>query len=113
MTWEGKSVKEICDTLKVYPSAVSKLVNSDKAKLWQTEQLTKAVRGTLSHAVKKLKEQLDDKNPWVSQNAARTLIQLGLQLDQQTDTTVVVSFGSMPKPALPATGEIDAEGDVR
>jgi hypothetical protein len=62
-----------------------------------------------SKAAMVLREQLDDDNPWIRQNAASRILDFVRSMDKDTATTVMVSFGSMPQPAMPAP---TADGDV-
>ena len=73
--------------------------------------LAEVVRAMVPRAYAVLHQQLDNKNPWVAQGAAREVIRLYEQQRGAADASVVVSFANMPTPGAPQ-GAGDLPGDA-
>lgn len=105
----GLSTQQIADELGVNRSTVSRWFNREDMKAMRNAALTEVVAAMIPRAYAVLNAQLNHSNPWVAQGAARELIRL-FNLQQGTaDASVVVTFGSMPKPGAPGSAGHMAE----
>lgn len=103
----------IAEKLGVNPSTVTRWLKRDDVKALRTAALTEVVAGMIPKAYAVLQAQLDHSNPWVAQGAARELIRLFNLQQGNADASVVVTFGSMPKPGAPGTaGSLPAEARI-
>ncbi len=110
---EGETEREIAARTKVAKSTVHVILHGDDAKAEQKRIGDDMLRKAYVKAVKVMNEQLDDPNPWVRQNAARSIIQSVQQQEAAKDNTINVTFAGMAAPALPEDSPVKAEGDVR
>lgn len=94
---------KIADELGVNPSTVSRWLQRDDVRAIRAAELNNVVAAMVPKAYAVLQAQLDSSNPWVAQGAARELIRLYGVQQGQSDANVVVTFGSMPKPGIPAS----------
>lgn len=112
----GLSTQQIADELGVNRSTVSRWFNREDMKAMRNAALTEVVAGMIPRAYAVLNAQLNHPNPWVAQGAARELIRLFNLQQGASDTNVVVTFGSMPKPGAPGSAgnmkESLPEGDA-
>lgn len=97
----GKSYQEIGDELGVDRTTVSRWFRREDVRAMRDAALAEVVRAMVPRAYAVLHKQLDDKNPWVAQGAAREVIRLYDQQQGAADQSVVVSFANMPTPGTP------------
>ena len=107
----GKSYQEIADELGVTRTTVGRWFKREDVQLMRDAAMYEAVRAMVPRAYAVLHRQLDDKNPWVAQGAAREIIRLYDQQRGAADASVVVSFANMPTPGAPQ-GAGDLPGDA-
>lgn len=118
LSMEGKSQREIVEETGIGLGTVNRLLNREDVVEYRATLTKKTIATKLSDVMLKsinvLTKQLDSDNAWVAQNAARTLLQLGLGMESKADATLIVNFGSMPEPALPDSEEetLPASGSV-
>lgn len=93
----------IAEELGVNPSTVSRWLQREDVRQLRAAELNNVVAAMVPKAYAVLQAQLDSSNPWVAQGAARELIRLYGVQQGQSDANVVVTFGSMPKPGVPAS----------
>lgn len=109
----GKSYQEIGDALGVNRTTVSRWFKREDVKAMRDAALAEVVRAMVPRAYAVLHQQLDNKNPWVAQGAAREVIRLYEQQQGAADASVVVSFANMPTPGTPqGAGEMPGNDDV-
>ena len=109
----GKSYQEIGDALGVNRTTVSRWFKREDVKAMRDAALAEVVRAMVPRAYAVLHQQLDNKNPWVAQGAAREVIRLYEQQQGAADASVVVSFANMPTPGTPqGAGELPGNDDV-
>lgn len=109
----GKSYQEIGDALGVNRTTVSRWFKREDVKAMRDAALAEVVRAMVPRAYAVLHQQLDNKNPWVAQGAAREVIRLYEQQQGTADASVVVSFANMPTPGTPqGAGEMPENDDV-
>ena len=99
----------IAEELDINPSTVSRWLQRDDVRQIRAAELNNVVAAMVPKAYAVLQAQLDSSNPWVAQGAARELIRLYGVQQGQSDANVVVTFGSMPKPGVPASAGHIAE----
>lgn len=111
---EGMTYREIGSRpeTKMSPAAITQLMKREDVKAMQREMMYEALRGSSIKAAKILVKQLDDPNPWVAQQAARTVLQFNADMDKQQESKLVVNFVSMPTPAMPEPEPIPSEAEV-
>lgn len=118
LSMEGKNQREIVEKTGMSLGSVNRLLNREDVIEYRAALVKKILATRLSDAMVKsanvLIGQLEHDNPWIAQNAARTLLQLGTNMDGKADMTMIVNFGSMPEPALPDAEEetLPASGRV-
>lgn len=112
---DGLSVPEAAKELGIDPKVVRYLMKREDVQKMLNENIAESMRSVAGRAAKVLSNQLDDPNPWVAQQAARTILQYVGELDHK-DAAVIVNFGNMPAPGLPEAEEeeetVDVEGKV-
>lgn len=113
MSAEGKPYKEIAKELNVSLHAISDWFSRDDVIALRSTSAKRMLQTMQAKAYKVLSNQLDDGNPWIQLSAAREIVRLADQYEQQDQTQVVVSFGAMPSPGSPksADDEVDAAAD--
>lgn len=94
---------KIAEELRVHPSTITRWLQRDDVRAIRAAELNNVVAAMVPKAYAVLQAQLDSSNPWVAQGAARELIRLYGVQQGQSDANVVVTFGSMPKPGIPAS----------
>ena len=99
----GLGRDKIAKELGIDPSTVSRWLAREDVSAIRAAELTKFVATIIPKAYAVLQSQLDSNNPWVAQGAARELIRLYNLQQGQADNSVVVTFGSMPRPGAPGT----------
>jgi len=109
LSFEGYTAAEIAGKISLSVSQVRRVLARDDIKQLQKDHAMTLMVQASSKAAMVLREQLDDDNPWIRQNAASRILDFVRSMDKDTATTVMVSFGSMPQPAMPAP---TADGDV-
>lgn len=103
---------KIAAELRVHPSTVTRWLQRDDVRGVRAAELNNIVAAMVPKAYAVLQAQLDNSNPWVAQGAARELIRLYGVQQGQSDASVVVTFGNMPKPGAPGSaGGIPADVD--
>lgn len=112
----GRSNQEIAAEVGVNVSTIGRWFKRQDMRELRAAALNDVVAAMVPRAYAVLQTQLDDKNPWVAQGAARELIRLYNVAQGAADQSVVVSFGNMPQPgapagaaALPDSDEIESE----
>lgn len=92
------------------------LMRQDVRKM-MSDAATLIIRTNAKKAAAKIAEQLDDKNPWVVQSAARLILDYERFEEKNTNTDIVVNFGNMPVPGmperLPENTAAEVEGSVQ
>lgn len=113
MSAEGKSYNEIAEKLGISTGTITQWFKRDDIMALRSNAAKRMVMTMSAKAYAVLSHQLDNSNPWIQLSAARELVRLADQYEQQDQTQVVVSFGSMPAPGAPksADDEIDGAAD--
>lgn len=108
---EGHTMQEAADRVGVSLSVVSHLMGRDDVRQKQMEFAESVLYNVAGKAAMVIAEQLDSDNPWIQQQAARTILDYINTLKKGQQTNVVVNFG-MPQPGMPEAEPVDVEGDV-
>ena len=99
----GWGREKMAAELRGHPSTVTRWLQRDDVRAIRAAELNNVVAAMVPKAYAVLQAQLDSSNPWVAQGAARELIRLYGVQQGQSDANVVVTFGAMPKPGVPAS----------
>lgn len=109
----GLSNAKLAEQLGVNVATVGRWFKRQDMRELRAAALNDVVAAMVPRAYAVLQAQLDDKNPWVAQGAARELIRLYNVAQGAADQSVVVSFGSMPAPGAPAgAAALDAADSI-
>lgn len=106
----GLGTDAIAEQLNVNASTVKRWLHREDVKALRAAALNEVIASMVPKAYAVLNRQLDSSNPWVAQGAARELIRLFNVQQGAADASVVVTFGSMPKPGAPGTAGHMADG---
>lgn len=98
----GLSNQKIADEIGTSVQTVGRWFKRQDMRDLRAAALNDVVAAMVPRAYAVLQRQLEDKNPWVAQGAARELIRLYNVAQGAADQSVVVSFGNMPNPGAPA-----------
>ena len=110
---KGLSTQQVADELGVCRTTVSRWFRREDMKTMRMAALSEVISGMIPRAYAVLNNQLSHSNPWVAQGAARELIRLWNVQQGTADTSVVVTFGSMPQPGAPGSaGSLPAEARI-
>ena len=109
---EGKTMKQAADICSVSLSSVSHLMARDDVRQKQLAYAESVLYNVAGKAAMVISEQLDSTNPWIQQQAARTILDYINTLKKGTQTAVVVNFG-MPQPGMPEAEPVETDGDVQ
>lgn len=112
MAAEGKTYAEIAAELNVAKSTVTRWFHREDMQMLRSAELHKVVATLVPRAYAILSRQLDDKNGWLAQSAAREVIRLHQQMQGAADASVLVSFAGMPAPGTPQTAGALPEADM-
>lgn len=113
MSAGGMDAKSIGKKLGVSGETVKSWLKRDDVIAVRNNELNRYVSKMLPKAYKVLEKQLDDKNPWVAQNAAREIIRLHQLQQGISDSNVIVTFASMNVPGAPGgAGGIEKQDTV-
>ena len=108
----GLGKDKIAEQMGVNPSTITRWFKRDDVKALSAAALADVIAGMVPKAYAVLHAQLDSSNPWVAQGAARELIRLYNMQQGAADSSVVVTFGNMPKPGAPGSaGQISGQAD--
>lgn len=115
MIWDGATDTEVAKAYNVNRGTVHVLKNRDDATQLLQKHVNNIFSAHVAKAANKLVEQLDDPNPWVAQQAARTILEYYNKGNEKADKSVVVLFDNMPAPpvALPDPSVVEGDGEVQ
>lgn len=109
---EGLTERTIASRANVARSTVHGIIKSKDGLAAQKKMGDDMLRRAYVKAARVLEEQLEDKNPWVRQNAARSIVSIVQQQEAAKDNVLTVRFTAMQAPALPSDTPVPADGDV-
>lgn len=115
MLFEGATDSDVAKAFNVNRGTVHALKERDDAVRLQQKHINNIFGSAVAKAAKKLVEQLDDPNPWVAQQASRTILEHYNKGNEKADKSVVVLFDNMPAPpvALPDPSVVEGDGEVQ
>lgn len=108
----GMTQTDVAKEMGMSSMTIAKIINRDDVVRMRWDAAKRIMAGATIKATNLLIKQLDNENPWIAQNAARTVLQFAEQIDKHQETQLVVNFVSMPTPAMPSPEPIEAEGGV-
>lgn len=108
----GLSNQKLADAVGTSVQTIGRWFKRQDMRDLRAAALNDVVAAMVPRAYAVLQAQLEDKNPWVAQGAARELIRLYNVAQGAADQSVVVSFGNMPQPGAPAGASALPDSDL-
>ena len=90
--------------------ALRNLIRRDDVRAIQLEAVNKYLESAAGKAAKVLIKQMDHENPWIAQQAARTVLQHIETISRNQESTVNVNFINIPLPSMPVPETVETEG---
>lgn len=105
MAAEGQNYTQIAKALGVSRETVGRWFSREDMQTLRQTEMANVLNAMAPRAYKVLDNQLNSKNPWVAQGAAREVIRLWQQMQGAADASVLVTFAAMPLPGAPKTSD--------
>jgi hypothetical protein len=110
MGW-GMSIKDVAVKYDVSIRTVYNWMSREDFAARRNKECNRFIASLKPKAFLVFREQMDEDNPWVRQNAAGQAARFCAQYEGIGTTTVNVVFGSMPDPGMPPDESDEAESD--
>lgn len=106
---QGLSNTAIAKQLGISLSTLRDWLARDDVRAVYDQELRGKIRDMYNKASRKIEHQIEDDNPWIAQNAARTVLTTygGLVLGEDKQEIVVHIAGGMPDIGMPERSEDD------
>lgn len=113
MLAEGASIKSVAEQIKMHVNTVGRWKGTDAFRQYYDAQVTNRLRFLKGLAVQTMAEHAENKkNPWLSLNAANSILQQALAAEKTADVSITVQISGAPELGMPEADAIAVEGEV-
>ncbi len=98
---DGLSFKQAAKKLGISDRTLYDWMSREDMQEYRDGEIRRKIRASRALAVQVLTKQLTNKNPWVAQNAANSVMRSAEKLEENGAPSLVVEFSSMPAPGMP------------